>query len=257
MNAIDLLEAILGGGQPGGPAGPAEHAPAEVTPAPRRGQPTGPDFGSILQGRAPQDQAPHGRAPQPSGTPSPTMPTTAGGAKLPPRIPESEMADLPELLRQAREREAGGGVSRPRPTEAPQRRGWSDVMNLPSRAPEPPPQPREEEATILIRAMVNAAKADGRLDRDEEQKLLRHLGQPSREAVAFIQAEFQRPLDAREFAWSVPLGLEQKVYAISLSVIELDQREESAYLKDLAHGLRLGPDVVEQLHRQFDAPLIR
>jgi len=255
MNAIELLEAILGGGQPGGPAGPADRAPAEGTPAPRRDRPTGPDLGSILQGRVPQDRAPQPPASAPS-SPSPTIPTTGSGT-IPARIPESEMADLPELLRQAREREAGGGVSRPRPAEAPQRRGWADVMNLPSRAPEPPPQPREEEATLLIRAMVNAAKADGRLDRDEEQKLLRHLGQPSREAIAFIQAEFQRPLDAREFAWSVPLGLEQKVYAISLSVIELDQREESAYLKDLSHGLRLGPDVVEQLHRQFDAPLIR
>ena len=172
-------------------------------------------------------------------------------------MPEDEKADLPELLRRAREREAGGGVSRPAPAEARQRRGWPDVMKLPSRQPEPPPQPRDEEATILIRAMVNAAKADGSLDRDEEQKLLGHLDQPGREVIAFIQAEFKRPLDAREFAWSVPIGLEQKVYAISLSVIELDQREESAYLKDLARGLRLGPDVIAQLHRQFGAPLIR
>ncbi|MFN0127664.1 MAG: DUF533 domain-containing protein [Verrucomicrobiales bacterium] len=70
------------------------------------------------------------------------------------------------------------------------------------------------------------------------------------------KAEFKKPLDVKEFAWSVPLGLEQKVYVISLSVITLDQRDESTYLKNLAHGLRLPPDLCAEIHRQFGAPLI-
>jgi uncharacterized membrane protein YebE (DUF533 family) len=84
--------------------------------------------------------------------------------------------------------------------------------------------------------------------------MLRQLGEPGPEVIAFIQAEFQKPLDVKEFAWSIPLGLEQKVYAISLSVIDVDQREESDYLHQLARGLRLAPDVCAQLHQRFGAP---
>lgn len=164
-------------------------------------------------------------------------------------------------MRQMREREAAAAAGRPyRPTPASTGRGpASSAPTAPSARPpvqSPAPSERDAEATLLIRAMINAARADGRLDRDEEQKILRHLGQPSQDVVEFIQAEFRRPLDVKEFAWSVPLGLEQKVYAISLSVITLDQREESAYLKNLAHGLRLPPDLCAEIHRQFGAPLV-
>ena len=129
-------------------------------------------------------------------------------------------------------------------------------MPIPAPTRQPATRPRDEDATILIRAMINATRADGRLDQEEEQKILRHLGQPSPEMIAFIQSEFQKPLDVKEFAWSVPLGLEQKAYALSLAVLELDQREESAYLKDLAHGLRLPPEVCADIHRQLGAPIL-
>ena len=92
---------------------------------------------------------------------------------------------------------------------------------------------------MLIRAMVNAAKADGRLTREEQDAILQHLGGDSREAIAFLQRELDTALDVRDFAWSVPLGMEYKVYAISLSAIDLDTKSESAYLEQLAHGLRL------------------
>jgi uncharacterized membrane protein YebE (DUF533 family) len=127
------------------------------------------------------------------------------------------------------------------------------VLRAPAPAPAPP---REEAAAVLIRAMINATRADGRMDREEEQKLLRQLGQPSPEAIAFIRAEFQKPLDVREFAWSVPLGMEEKVYAISLSVLDIDQSEESDYLKQLSHGLRLAPETCAQIHQQFGAPAV-
>jgi len=253
MNAIELLEALLRGPAAGG--APAAEPQATETPSrPTRSPETrGADVLRDILGAG-------GAGAPPSAQ---TMPS---GSVFSDPMRGEEKADVRELLRQAREREAAAAAGRPyHPTPAPAR------PPMPTEAPRDFPRPtaptpavptaaastRDDEATILIRAMINAAKADGRLDRDEEQKILRHLGQPSREVMAFIQSEFQKPLDTREFAWSVPLGLEQKVYAMSLAVIELDQREESDYLRDLARGLRLAPDVCAELHQHFGAPIIR
>jgi hypothetical protein len=258
MNAIELLEALLRGPATGSPA-PTEPTAAE----PQNRQPARPEtrgadiLRDILGGGAAGTAAPAPAAR--------TMPTASEVSSDP--IREDEKVDVRELLRQAKEREAAAAAGRPyRPAPSAPTGRWSGApaetaraeapMPVPTPAARPAARPREDEATLLIRAMINVAKADGRLDRDEEQKILKHLGQPSREVVAFIQSEFQKPLDVKEFAWSVPLGLEQKVYAISLAVIDLDQREESAYLKDLAHGLRLAPDLCAELHEHFGAPVI-
>jgi uncharacterized membrane protein YebE (DUF533 family) len=55
----------------------------------------------------------------------------------------------------------------------------------------------------------------------------------------------------REFAWSVPLGMEQKVYAMSLMAIDVDEQAEERYLDELAHGLRIPDDVCEQLQQRY------
>jgi uncharacterized membrane protein YebE (DUF533 family) len=99
--------------------------------------------------------------------------------------------------------------------------------------------------------MVNAAKADGRITPDEQQKILGQLDQAAGEAVQFLRDELARPLDVREFAWSVPIGMEQEVYAMSLLAAVVDTPAETEYLDQLAHGLRLSSEVREQLERRF------
>ncbi len=253
MNAIELLEALLRGPAGGPPADQAPQSAEPRRPAPRGAETRGADILRDILGGGAMEPA----APAPSPRPAPTGGDLSSG----PAADDGEKADLKELLRQAKEREAAAADGRPyRPSPTPQTRRPEPVRAEAEPAPAPtrPPATRlpDEEATILIRAMINATRADGRLDREEEQKILRHLGQPSPEMIAFIQAEFQKPLDVKEFAWSVPLGLEQKAYALSLAVLELDQREESAYLKDLAHGLRLPPEVCADIHRQLGAPIL-
>ena len=125
---------------------------------------------------------------------------------------------------------------------------------LPQTRPDPAPEERESEALVLIRAMVHAAKADGRLTRDEQRAIYDQLGSRSADASRFLQREFDQPTNARDFAWSVPLGMEYKVYAISLSAIDLDSKSESEYLAELAHGLRLPEDVCRHLHQRYGAP---
>lgn len=112
------------------------------------------------------------------------------------------------------------------------------------------------QAELLIRAMVMAAKADGQITRDEQEAIVGQLGDLDQTEVSFLQAEFAREVDVRDFAWSVPLGMEQQVYGISLMAMDLDEQKEAKYLGELAHGLRLPPEVCNGIHDQFDAPRI-
>ncbi len=83
----------------------------------------------------------------------------------------------------------------------------------------------------------------------------RRLG-PSREAIQFLREEFSRPLDVHEFASSVPLGMEQQVYTMSLIAIDLDTGREAKYLLELARSLRIPDEVREQIHQRLGAPSV-
>ncbi len=140
----------------------------------------------------------------------------------------------------------------------------SRTRTTPDPTPQPryaPPQPAEvdtlnEQSVILIRAMIAAAKADGRIDEREQQSIVGQLGHLSQREIAFLRQEFARPSDVKELAWSVPLGMEEQVYTMSLIAIDLDENRESEYLADLAHGLRLQRRRCNEIHRQYGAPEI-
>jgi hypothetical protein len=112
------------------------------------------------------------------------------------------------------------------------------------------------QAQALICGMINAAKSDGRIDRDEQQNIIRRMGHLSQEEIQFLQHQFARPLDVQAFAREVPRGLEDEVYAISLTAIDLDTNREARYLQELAHALDLSPDQCNQIHAQLGAPKI-
>ncbi len=114
----------------------------------------------------------------------------------------------------------------------------------------------ERQAETLIKAMINAAKADGKIDRGEQQKIVEHLGEVSDDDIAFVQREFQTPLDVDGFVRSIPRGMEQQVYAMSLMAIDLDSNPEAQYLHQLAQATGMGPDVVNQIHERLGAPKI-
>jgi len=112
-------------------------------------------------------------------------------------------------------------------------------------------QAEKEQLTVLIRAMIHAGKADGRIDAREQQAILDKVGSTDPETVQFLREEFSKATNARDFAWSVPLGMESAVYAASITTIELDNQTEIAYLKELAQGLRLAPKLCNQIHQQY------
>ncbi|WP_202907497.1 tellurite resistance TerB family protein [Mariniblastus fucicola] len=114
-----------------------------------------------------------------------------------------------------------------------------------------------DQATVLIRAMVNAAKSDGRIDQTEQDNIVSKLGDEVSEAeVKFLREEFAAPLDVAGFARQVPNGLEQQVYFLSLTSIDLDTQKEAQYLGQLAQAMNLDPEVCNQIHDQVQAPRI-
>jgi hypothetical protein len=108
-----------------------------------------------------------------------------------------------------------------------------------------------EEAELLVKAMLNAAKCDQQISETEQQAIFQQIGDASPEVLNYLRQEIQKPLDVREFAWSVPVGMEQKVYAISIMAMDLKTPAENRYLEELAHGLRLSPEIRGEIHRHY------
>ncbi len=112
----------------------------------------------------------------------------------------------------------------------------------------------EQQAKLLIRAMINAAKSDGTVDREEQQKIVGQLGEVSQDEIDFVRHELAQPLDVQGFIRSIPRGMEQQVYAMSLMAIDLDTNREAKYLHELAQGIGMSVEVCNRIHEQMGAP---
>lgn len=122
----------------------------------------------------------------------------------------------------------------------------------------PEPQAQEQDqAVLMVRAMCNAAKADGQIDRQEVENIMGRLGNDIDQAEAqFLQQELEAPIDLGGFLASVPDGLEEQVYAFSLMGMKLDTQQEAKYLGAVAEGLRMNPQTCNQIHAKLGAPEI-
>jgi len=112
-----------------------------------------------------------------------------------------------------------------------------------------------QQALALVKAMINAAKADGQIDAEEQRKIVSRLGDVGPEEAAFIREEMAKPLNFDFFA-DLTADMAQQVYAVSLMAINLDTPAESSYMQKLAQGLGLNPQTVNGIHAQLGlAPL--
>lgn len=112
----------------------------------------------------------------------------------------------------------------------------------------------EGHATLLLRAMINAAKADGQIDGKEMDRIMTRLDEAGedREARDFVLTELRRPSDVEGLVAAVSTEEQAaEVYAASLLAIEVDTSAEQTYLRDLARRLKLSPAVVGHLHAQL------
>lgn len=122
--------------------------------------------------------------------------------------------------------------------------------------PEPEPA-QEDQARILIQAMVNAAKSDGEIDQEEQQKIVSHLGdEVSDEERQFVISEMRAPLDVNGFIKTIPRGAETQVYMMSLLGIDLDSREEAKYLDTLRKGIGMSEQQSNAVHQKLGVPTL-
>ncbi len=113
----------------------------------------------------------------------------------------------------------------------------------------------QRKATLMVRAMIQAAKADGQVDQQETQRILGKLDAHDNEARDFVASEMRRPIDIASLARDVSTPQEaNEVYAASLMAIEVDTQAERDYMADLARALNLPGPVVAQIHSALGLP---
>ena len=120
-----------------------------------------------------------------------------------------------------------------------------------------PETPAEEQALrhtaeLVIKGMINAAKADGQVSADEIQRVVGKLKEAGMEgdAEAWILAELRKPLDLDAFVAEIPSKeVAAEVYAASLLAVEVDTPQERAYLTDLAKKSGIDGPVAQHIQR--------
>jgi len=103
------------------------------------------------------------------------------------------------------------------------------------------------DAEIIVKAMINAAKADNRIDETEIQRIVGKLeedGLTEEEKNFFVQ-EARKPMDfdvvVRSAAGNPEMAVQ--IYAASLLAIEVDTPAEKRYMQQLANSLGLNSQV--------------
>ncbi|MBC8049422.1 MAG: tellurite resistance TerB family protein [Chitinophagales bacterium] len=124
------------------------------------------------------------------------------------------------------------------------------------RDPETPAEEKvlEARAGLVLQAMINAAKADGDIDKREMDKIsgkLEELG-ADKATIDFVHQKMQGPADLMGLVRAVPdTETGMQVYAASLLAIEVDTPAERDYLKQLSSGLKLDPTAVATVHKML------
>lgn len=110
----------------------------------------------------------------------------------------------------------------------------------------------EDTAALLLRAMIQAAKADGEIDDAERAKILETVGDDaSAEDIAFVQEQLAAPVDIAGLAAATPDAMKMQVYSMSMMSIRVDTAAEQDYMDALAAALELDPMTTGMLKMQM------
>ncbi|KEO60240.1 DUF533 domain-containing protein [Thioclava indica] len=152
----------------------------------------------------------------------------------------------------------GGGAAQATPAQTAPTQSFGDQLNSAfanGGEPATPPSPAQNAAAgVMLKAMIQAAKSDGKIDAAEENKLMGQLGDISPEERAFVQQELAAPVDAQGLASQIPDALEAQAYTMSVTAIDLDNQTEAQYLDSFAKALGLDAQSVNHIHAQLGVP---
>ena len=162
---------------------------------------------------------------------------------------------------------AAAGHQTPPPAAAPQPAAAHQppAAHQPAELPPPPAGsaflPPEQDAAAtnalgltLVRAMIAAANADGRLDGDEMQNILGRIDtlELSAEDKGQLMDELRRPVEMDQLvAAATSPEVATEIYVAARLAIEVDTAGERFWLKELASRLQLPPDVVQSIDQQI------
>ncbi len=131
-----------------------------------------------------------------------------------------------------------------------------EAQNVP-----PPPVPKsaparsnENYATNMLRAMVYAARADGKISPNEQAAIQKQINMLNlgNEAQAFIDQAFKEPLNPKAIAQSIATSDEaMNIYAMTCAVTGLDDPREVQYAKDLAMALGIPAQVQQAIQKKL------
>ena len=109
----------------------------------------------------------------------------------------------------------------------------------------------DRDVYILLKAMVNASKSDGKVDDSEHKRIMEFMGEMNGIQKLFVEQELKTSLDTKTFLKEIPKGMERQVYYMSLFAIDLDTAAEMVYLDMLAKELKLSDEVVNSIHESL------
>lgn len=109
---------------------------------------------------------------------------------------------------------------------------------------------REALGKLTLKAIINAMKADGKIDDAEKSKLYNSLQNAdlSDEEKSFLFDELNKPIDTEGL---VALAIDEQsaleIYTASFVAINPDGEAEKAYLGDLANKLKITPELAQSV----------
>ncbi len=111
----------------------------------------------------------------------------------------------------------------------------------------------EDHSHAILRALIAAAKADGRIDEQEEQLIYAEIKRQTNDPQLqqWLDEEVSKPLDAAEVAQSAQdPAMAAEMYLASVMLVDDQQPAERAYLDELAGALQIDPTLQVHLEQQ-------
>ncbi|KIY40531.1 Inner membrane protein yebE [Pseudomonas sp. 10-1B] len=111
----------------------------------------------------------------------------------------------------------------------------------------------EDHSHAILRALIAAAKADGRIDKQEEQLIYAEIKRQASDPQLqqWLDEEVSKPLDAAEVAQSAQdPAMAAEMYLASVMLVDDQQDAERAYLDELAGALQIDPTLQVHLEQQ-------
>ncbi|MCF4994777.1 DUF533 domain-containing protein [Pseudomonas syringae] len=117
----------------------------------------------------------------------------------------------------------------------------------------------EEHSHAVLRALIAAAKADGRIDESEKHLISSEIGKHTDDPQLqqWLDAEVAKPLDPAEVAQSAQNdpAVAAEMYLASVMLVDDQQDTERNYLDELAAALGIDPELQVHLEQQAHKPL--